>query len=56
MVFVLKVSRTSDFEALNKYNLSAASFLLASKTKDEPVILSRLAEVFIRLEKARNAG
>ena len=56
MVFVLKVSRTCDFEVLNRYILSAAAFHLAAKTKDEPVTLSRLAESFIRLEKARNGG
>jgi hypothetical protein len=39
MVFVLKVSRTCDFKDLNKFILSAASFHLAAKTKDEPVVL-----------------
>jgi len=56
MVFVLKVSRTCDFENLNMFILSAASFHLAAKTKDEPVTLSRLAESYIKLEKARNGG
>jgi len=56
MVFVLKVSRTCDFQSINKFILSAAAFLLAAKTKDEPVVLSYLAEAFIWLEKAWNGG
>jgi hypothetical protein len=50
MVFVLKFTKTCDFRSLNKFILSAGAFLLASKSRDEPVLLSKLAEVVALLE------
>lgn len=56
MVFVLKYTKTCDFRFLNKSIVSAGAFLLAAKSRDEPVLLHRLAESVILLEKARNGG
>jgi hypothetical protein len=56
MVFVLKYSKTCDFRSLNKIIVSAGAFLLAAKSRDEPILLQKLAESVILIEKARNGG
>jgi len=54
MMFVQKCSLIVPFDELNKYLLSAAAFLLAAKTMDEPISLSALAETYCLLEQSRN--
>lgn len=36
--------------------MAAGAFLLAAKSRDEPVLLQKLAEAVIMIEKARNGG